>query len=54
MQIGIPRESRNGERLVAATPTTAGRLQRLGYDVVVEAGAGHAPTSPTRPTPPRA
>ncbi len=46
MQIGIPRESRNGERLVAATPTTAGRLQRLGYDVVVEAGAGHAADQP--------
>ncbi|RNL60702.1 Re/Si-specific NAD(P)(+) transhydrogenase subunit alpha [Nocardioides marmoriginsengisoli] len=40
MRIGIPRESKAGETLVAATSTTAGQLQKLGYDVVVEAGAG--------------
>ena len=40
--IGIPRETRPGERLVAATPTSVGRLVGLGYDVVVEAGAGSA------------
>ncbi|KAA1421733.1 Re/Si-specific NAD(P)(+) transhydrogenase subunit alpha [Nocardioides humilatus] len=40
MLIGIPRESKAGETLVAATAKTAGQLQALGYDVVVESGAG--------------
>ena len=40
MRIGIPRESREGETLVAATPTTAAQLEALGYEVVVERGAG--------------
>ena len=46
MRIGIPRESREGETLVAATPTTAGQLQALGYEVVVERGAGTAADQP--------
>ena len=46
MRIGIPRESRPGETLVAATPTTAGQLQALGYEVVVERGAGTAAAQP--------
>ena len=40
-----------GETRVAATPATVGQLIGLGYDVVVEAGAGAAPASPTRRTP---
>lgn len=40
MQIGIPREQFEGERRVAATPRTVERLKKLGYDVLVEAGAG--------------
>ncbi|MGL5809665.1 MAG: Re/Si-specific NAD(P)(+) transhydrogenase subunit alpha [Nocardioides sp.] len=40
MQIGIPAESRPGETLVAATARTASTLAGLGYEVVVEAGAG--------------
>ncbi|KAA1427692.1 Re/Si-specific NAD(P)(+) transhydrogenase subunit alpha [Nocardioides antri] len=40
MRIGIPRESKAGETLVAATAKTANQLQGLGYDVVVESGAG--------------
>ncbi len=40
MRIGIPRESKVGETLVAATAKTAGQLVALGYDVVVESGAG--------------
>ncbi len=40
MRIGIPRESRPGETLVAATAKTAAQLAALGYDVVVERGAG--------------
>lgn len=46
MKIGIPRESRPGERLVAASPATAAQLMKLGYDVVVEAGAGAAASYP--------
>jgi H+-translocating NAD(P) transhydrogenase subunit alpha len=46
VRIGIPRESRQGETLVAATPTTAGQLQGLGYEVVVERGAGTAADQP--------
>jgi H+-translocating NAD(P) transhydrogenase subunit alpha len=40
MLIGIPRESKTGETLVAATAKTANQLQGLGYEVVVESGAG--------------
>lgn len=42
MLIGIPRESKAGETLVAATAKTAAQLRKLGYDVVVESGAGDA------------
>jgi H+-translocating NAD(P) transhydrogenase subunit alpha len=42
MIIGIPRESLPGETRVAATPQTVGQLIKLGYEVVVEAGAGVA------------
>jgi len=40
--IGVIRESRPGETRVAATPATVAQLLKLGYDVVVEAGAGAA------------
>ncbi len=46
MRIGIPRESRPGETLVAATAKTAHQLEQLGYEVVVEAGAGTAADQP--------
>ncbi|CAA9374926.1 MAG: NAD(P) transhydrogenase alpha subunit [uncultured Nocardioides sp.] len=42
MRIGIPRESRPGETLVSATTVTAAQLESLGYEVVVESGAGVA------------
>jgi NAD(P) transhydrogenase subunit alpha len=42
VRIGIPRESRPGETLVAATAKTAEQLAKLGYEVVVESGAGAA------------
>src|ERR1700751_3541244 len=44
MIIGIPRESLPGKTRVAATPQTVGQLIKLGYEVVVEAGAGAAST----------
>jgi H+-translocating NAD(P) transhydrogenase subunit alpha len=40
--IGVVRESSAGETRVAATPTTVGQLIGLGYEVVVETGAGAA------------
>lgn len=40
MLIGVPRETNAGETRVAATPATLRQLVGLGYDVVVEAGAG--------------
>ena len=44
MLIGVLKESRPGETRVAATPVTVVQLQKLGYDVVVDAGAGEAST----------
>jgi NAD(P) transhydrogenase subunit alpha len=40
VQIGIPRESKPGETLVAATASTVSQLFDLGYEVVVESTAG--------------
>lgn len=40
MLVGIPCEIYPGERRVAATPETAQVLQKLGFSVLVEAGAG--------------
>lgn len=38
--IGIPKEVFAGERRVAVTPDTAKKLQKLGFEVLVEKGAG--------------
>lgn len=38
--IGIPKEVHAGERRVAATPDTAQKLQKLGFAVLIERGAG--------------
>ncbi|GAA1516723.1 Re/Si-specific NAD(P)(+) transhydrogenase subunit alpha [Nocardioides humi] len=46
MLIGIPRESRQGETLVAATAKTVTQLTNLGYDVIVESGAGELADQP--------
>ncbi len=40
MKIGALKESREGEARVALTPDSAGRLQKLGYECLVESGAG--------------
>jgi NAD(P) transhydrogenase subunit alpha len=42
MKIGVPKEVRRGERRVAATPETAARLRKLGFEVAVERDAGAA------------
>ena len=40
MKIGIPKEIFEDERRVAATPPSVHKLIGLGYDVIVEGGAG--------------
>ena len=40
MKVGIVREIGLGERRVAATPETTKRLLKLGFEVIVESGAG--------------
>jgi NAD(P) transhydrogenase subunit alpha len=40
--IGVPSESRPGETRVAATPKTVEQLIGLGYDVLIQSGAGAA------------
>jgi H+-translocating NAD(P) transhydrogenase subunit alpha len=41
-KVGIPKEIAAGERRVAATPDTVKKLQKLGFDVLVERSAGEA------------
>ncbi len=40
MKIGVPKEVHPGERRVATTPSVAGQLQKLGFSVAVQSGAG--------------
>lgn len=40
--IGAPTEIHDGEHRVAITPESATQLQKLGYDVAIQAGAGEA------------
>jgi len=40
MKIGAPKERFEGEQRVALTPESAQRLNKLGYECVVESGAG--------------
>ncbi len=42
MRIGVPKEIHPGEKRVATTPEAAKRLQKLGFSVAVESGAGEA------------
>ncbi|MEM7056071.1 MAG: Re/Si-specific NAD(P)(+) transhydrogenase subunit alpha [Pseudomonadota bacterium] len=42
MKIGAPKEIFPGEARVALTPDSAARLQKLGYECLVESGAGAA------------
>ncbi|MGD1940490.1 MAG: Re/Si-specific NAD(P)(+) transhydrogenase subunit alpha [Leptolyngbyaceae cyanobacterium] len=46
MRLGIPREVAAGERRVAATPDTVKKLQKSGFEVWVESGAGVAASFP--------
>jgi len=40
LRIGVVKETATGETRVAATPKTVQQLRGLGYDVIVESGAG--------------
>ena len=42
LQVGVAAESRAGETRVASTPETIRHILKLGYEVVVESGAGEA------------
>lgn len=44
--LGVPCETRARETRVAATPETVRKLVGLGYDVVVESGAGDRSSFP--------
>ncbi|WP_062204266.1 Re/Si-specific NAD(P)(+) transhydrogenase subunit alpha [Demequina salsinemoris] len=46
MKIGVPAETRRGERLVAASPASVAQLIKLGYEVVVQEGAGTGASFP--------
>lgn len=46
MRLGIPKEVASNERRVAATPDTAKKLRKLGFEVWVEAGAGESASFP--------
>ncbi|MGB5630232.1 MAG: Re/Si-specific NAD(P)(+) transhydrogenase subunit alpha [Woeseiaceae bacterium] len=40
MKIGVPKEIYAGERRVATTPDVVAQLTKLGFDVMIESGAG--------------
>jgi len=46
MKIAIPKERRQGEGRVAASPATVKKFRELGFEVIVEAGAGAASSIP--------
>ena len=46
MRVGIPRETTEGERRAALVPETVGKLAAVGFELVVEQGAGAAASFP--------
>jgi H+-translocating NAD(P) transhydrogenase subunit alpha len=44
--IGIPKEVSENEARVAATPDTVKKLQKLGFDILIQSGAGEAANFP--------
>jgi H+-translocating NAD(P) transhydrogenase subunit alpha len=42
MRIGVPKEIHEGEKRVATTPEVAKLLQKIGFEVTIETGAGAA------------
>ena len=45
-KLGVPKEIAEGECRVAATPETVKKLQKLGFDVLIEKGAGENASFP--------
>ena len=45
MKIGTPKEIEKGEARVAMTPDSARQLQKLGYECLIESGAGDRQTA---------
>jgi len=41
MKIGSPKEIYKGENRIAMTPESAKQLQKLGYECIIETGAGN-------------
>jgi NAD(P) transhydrogenase subunit alpha len=41
LKLGVPKEIHGGERRVAVVPRMAAKLAKLGFDVMVESGAGN-------------
>jgi NAD(P) transhydrogenase subunit alpha len=41
LKLGVPKEIHSGERRVAVVPRMAAKLAKLGFDVMVESGAGN-------------
>ncbi len=46
MRMLVPRETRPGERRVAVMPSVVGKFRQLGFEVVVESGAGDLAYAP--------
>ncbi len=46
MRLLVPRETRPGERRVAVVPSVVGKFTQLGFEVVVESGAGDQAFAP--------
>ena len=40
MRVVVPKEIKDGEKRVALVPDIINKLTRLGFDVVIESGAG--------------
>ncbi len=40
MRVVVPKEIKDGEKRVALVPDVINKLTRLGFDVVIESGAG--------------
>jgi len=46
VKVGIPKEVHDGERRVAATPSTVQKLKKMGFEVLIETGAGSQASFP--------
>ena len=42
MKVGCPVETADGEKRVAMTPDSVRQIQKLGYECIIQSGAGDA------------